>query len=52
MCLCQDVGSHRLIEIAKKLGLKRTGSIPMVIDKLREQFKLDKSLKDKANSAI
>jgi hypothetical protein len=43
---------NEIIErVAKKFGLKRTGSIPTVIGKLKAQLKLDKNLKDKVKSA-
>jgi putative transposase len=52
MHLCQTKGDHRLIDIAKKFGLKRTGSIPTTISKLKKEMALDKKLKKKVNSAI
>jgi len=52
MYLYQEEGSHRLIDIAKKFGLKRTGSIPVVIGKLKAQLKLDKNLMDMVNGSI
>ncbi len=52
MYLCQEIGSHRLADIALKFGLKRTGSIPTIIGKLKELLRMDKNLKDKVNSAI
>lgn len=52
MYLCQEKGGHRLVDIAKKFGLKRTGSIPTTLGKLKELIHLDKELKDKINSSI
>lgn len=52
MYLCQETGGHRLIDIAKKFGLKRTGSIPTTLKKLKQQISLDKNLRDKIDSAI
>jgi hypothetical protein len=37
-CICARRRGHRLIDIAKKFGLKRTGSIPTVIGKLKTQL--------------
>lgn len=44
MHLCQEVGGLRLKSIAENLGLKRTGSIPTTIKKLKELMKNDKAL--------
>ncbi len=52
MYLCQETGNHRLIDIAKKFGLKRTGSIPTTIKKLKALLSLDKSLKNRINNVI
>ncbi len=43
---------HRLIDIALKFGLKRTGSIPVTLAKLKSLLKKDKELQDKLNSSI
>jgi putative transposase len=47
MYLCQEVGSHQLVDIAKHFGLQRTGSLPIMIAKFREYLKKDKALKNK-----
>ena len=52
MYLCQEVGGHRLADIALKFGLKRTGSIPTIIGNLKKLLMIDKNLKIKVNSAI
>jgi len=52
MYLCQEIGSHRLIDIALKFGLKRTGSIPVTLAKLKGLLEKDKELQNKLNSAI
>ena len=44
MTLCQEVGDCRLVNIAKCFGLKRTGSIPTTIKKLRVLMADDKKL--------
>jgi len=47
MYLCQEVGDHRLIDIAHKFGLKRASSIPATIAKIKVLLKSDKVLKRK-----
>ncbi|MFK5984405.1 MAG: helix-turn-helix domain-containing protein [Pseudomonadota bacterium] len=47
MYLCQEMGDHRLIDIAHKFGLKRTGSIPITITKLKVLLDSDIELKNK-----
>ena len=44
MHLCQEVGGLQLVNIAETLGLKRTGSIPTTIKKLKEMMEGDKAL--------
>jgi chromosomal replication initiation ATPase DnaA len=44
MYLCQEVCGCRLVEIASYFGLKRTGSIPTTIKKLKQLMKQDKTL--------
>jgi REP element-mobilizing transposase RayT len=44
MYLCQEVGGCRLVEIASYFGLKRTGSIPTTIKKLKQLMNQDKTL--------
>ncbi len=50
--LCQTVGGHRRVDIAKAFGLKRTGSIPTTIAKLKERMAMDGKLRNRVNSAI
>ena len=52
MYLCQEIGGHRLIDISLKFGLKRTGSIPTTLAKLKSLLKEDKVLQNKLNSSI
>jgi len=52
MYLCQEKGGHRLIDIAKKFGLKRSGSIPSIIGKLKRALEADKQLRDMVNGLI
>ena len=47
MQLRQEVGGVRLKSIAEDLGLKRTGSIPTTIKKLKEMMGSDKALNRK-----
>lgn len=47
MYLCQEIGDHRLINIAHKFGLSRTGSIPAIIAKLKVLLESDIELKNK-----
>ena len=44
MHLCQEVGGLQLVSIAEALGLKRTGSIPTTIKKLKEMMAGDDAL--------
>ena len=44
MYLLQECSGMRLVDIAAALGLKRTGSIPTTIKKLKEQLELDRRL--------
>ncbi|PCJ15850.1 MAG: hypothetical protein COB04_12360, partial [Gammaproteobacteria bacterium] len=44
MHLCQELGGQRLTDIAAAFGLKRTGSIPTTIKKLRELMEGDQKL--------
>jgi chromosomal replication initiation ATPase DnaA len=52
MYLCQQIGGHRLIDIALKFRLKRTGSIPVTLAKLKDLLEKDKELQNKLNSSI
>ncbi len=52
MYVCQEKGDHRLIDIAKKFGLKRSGSIPSIIAKLKSLFQADEKLMAKVNKLI
>ncbi len=52
MYACQEKGDHRLIDIAKKFGLKRSGSIPNIIAKLKKELQSDKKLRIKVNKSI
>ncbi len=52
MYICQEKGDHRLIDIAKKFGLKRSGSIPSIIEKLKKALQSDKQLKIMINKSI
>ncbi len=47
-----ETGGHQLIDIAKRFGLKRTGSVPTTLGKLKEMLRVDQKLKDKVDSAI
>jgi len=47
MYLCQEIGGHHLNYIAKKFALKRAGSIPNTITKLKVLMKSDEQLKNK-----
>jgi len=47
MALSQDISSKKLNEIAKSFNLKRTGSIPTTVSKLRALMEEDLSLKRK-----
>ncbi|MDQ6970172.1 MAG: hypothetical protein Q9M16_06670 [Mariprofundus sp.] len=49
MYLSQEMGSKTLSEIAKGFGLKRTGSIPTTVAKLRGLMKEDLNLMEKLN---
>ncbi len=52
-CICAGKqGGHRLIDIAKRFALKRTGSVPTTLGKLKEMLRVDQKLKDKVDSAI
>lgn len=44
MALAQECGGMKLVDIAAALGLKRTGSIPTVIKKLKDLSEQDRSL--------
>ena len=44
MYLCRDIGGCRLIEIAERFGLRRTGSISTTINKLENMMAHDKVL--------
>jgi len=50
MYLARDVGGHKLRAIANFLGLKRTGSIPTQIAKLRTRMESDEALKRKVDA--
>ena len=52
MYACQEKGDHRLIDIAKKFGLKRSGSISSIITKLKKELQTNMMLKNKVNRAI
>ena len=52
MYLCQEKGGHRLIDIAKRFGLKRSGSIPTTIAKLKEELNTDKKLSRKLKALM
>ena len=47
MYLCQEVGGHRHIDIAKKFALKRSGSVTNTIAKLEALLHNDAELKSK-----
>ncbi len=47
MYLCQEVGDYRLVNIAKCFGLKRTGSIPTTLKKLKTLMEADQGLSRK-----
>jgi chromosomal replication initiation ATPase DnaA len=47
MYLCQEIGDHRLIDIAHKFNLRCTGSIPGNIAKAKEIIEADNELKNK-----
>ena len=47
MYLCQEVGDYRLVNIAKCFGLKRTGSIPTTLKKLKTLMEGDRGLSRK-----
>jgi len=47
MYLCLEKGGHRLIDIARHFGVKRSGSVVNTIAKLEVLFEVDKSLKKK-----
>jgi len=49
MYLCQEVCGCRLVEIASCFGLKRTGSIPTTISKLKHLMNEDKALMRRVN---
>ena len=49
MYLCQEVCGCRLVEIASYFGLKRTGSIPTTIGKLKRLMSEDKELMSLVN---
>lgn len=49
MYLCQEVCGCRLVEIASYFGLKRTGSIPTTIGKLKRLMSQDKALMSLVN---
>jgi len=49
MYICQVKADHRLLDIAKHFGLKRTGSIPNNIAKFRQLMEADKLIKNKIN---
>lgn len=49
MHLCQELGGQRLADIARAFGLKRTGSIPTTIKKLKELLESDQQLARKVN---
>jgi len=44
ICLSQEIGSKKLTVIADAFGLKRTGSIPTTVKKLRELLENDSKL--------
>jgi chromosomal replication initiation ATPase DnaA len=47
--LSQDIGGKKLNEIARTFGLKRTGSIPTVVVKLKKLMEEDLNLQRKVN---
>ncbi len=47
MYLCQEIADHRLIDIAHKFGLKRSGSIPGTIKRIKKLIASDQELKQK-----
>jgi len=49
MYLCQEVCGCRLVEIASYFGLKRTGSIPTTVGKLKRLMSKDKALMSLVN---
>jgi len=52
MYVCQEKGDHRLIDIAKKFGLMRSGSIPSIIGKLKAELQCNKKLMAKINKLM
>ncbi len=44
MYLCQEMGGCRLVTIARDFGLKRTGSIPTTLQKLKQLMESDRGL--------
>lgn len=47
MYLCQEIGDHKLIDIAHQFGLNRTGSIPATIAKSKVLLESEIELKEK-----
>ncbi len=52
MYLCQEVCGCRLVEIASYFGLKRTGSIPTTIGKLKRLMSKDIELMSMVNEIL
>jgi len=52
MYLCQEVGDHRLVSIGEHFGLKRSGSIPTTIKKLKTLMNDDAALCKKVAGAM
>ncbi|MCF6324560.1 MAG: transposase [Gammaproteobacteria bacterium] len=52
MYVCQEQGDHRLIDIARKFGLKRSGSVASIITKLKKMLQADKKLAARINKSI
>ena len=52
MSACQEKGDHRLIDITKKFGLKRTESIPTTMSKLKNEIEHNAGLKVKVDRAM
>ncbi len=52
MYVCQEKGGHRLMGIARKFGLKRSGGVSSVVGKLRKAMLSDQELREKVNRVI
>ncbi len=52
MSVCQEKDGHRLIDIAKKFGLKRWASISSITAKLKKELQTDRKLMGLVNKGI